>query len=179
MQECPMLHSFKTVIMKKIAIICLSALVVATSCEQKETKVTTDTGTETSGNAGNKDNAEAPKPIVSDAMCFAQQNARDTFRLNLKKDGNNATGSLVYLFKEKDSNRGQISGTMMGDTLIADYTFNAEGTSSTREVAFLIQGDKATEGYGDMEEKNGKMVFKDRSKLSFGKGIVMSKVDCQ
>ena len=103
----------------------------------------------------------------------------DSIELHLKIEGNKASGTLSYLFKEKDSNRGTLEGTMKGDTLIADYTFNSEGVSSVRQVAFLVQADKATEGYADLEQNDGKMIFKDISAISFSKGLVLQKQSCQ
>ena len=66
---------------------------------------------------------------------------------------------------------------MYGDTLLAEYIFKSEGITSIREVAFLKQDDSFVEGYGDVEEQYGKMVFKNRSALSFT-GKVLHKVDC-
>jgi len=162
--------------MKKIAIVFLGASMMFAGCEPKENSTTTTSNTTT----GEKtETVDPPKPVVSDATCYAQVNANDTVKMRLNISGSAVTGTLEYRLKEKDSNRGTISGTMNGETLLADYTFNSEGTSSVRQVAFLIKDGKATEGYGDMEEKNGKMVFKDPAKVAYGKGIVLSKVDCE
>lgn len=111
-------------------------------------------------------------------MCFAKRSASDTFWLQLNVFENVVTGNLNYIFKEKDSNKGEFEGKMKGDTLIADYTFMSEGKRSVRQVAFLIKDSVATEGYGDLEEKEGKMVFKHPQSITFGKGIVMTKVSC-
>jgi hypothetical protein len=88
------------------------------------------------------------------------------------------TGSLVYNYYEKDKNSGTIKGNMYGDTLIADYIFNSEGITSTREVAFLKQQSAFIEGYGDMQEEGDKMVFKNRSNLSFS-GKPLRMVNCK
>jgi heat shock protein HslJ len=67
---------------------------------------------------------------------------------------------------------------MHGDTLVADYIFLSEGSSSVRQVAFLLDGRSAKEGYGPTAEQDGKMAFTDVKSLSFGKGVIMSKHDC-
>ena len=54
----------------------------------------------------------------------------------------------------------------------------SEGTQSVRQVVFLIKGETAIEGYGDIEEKDGKMVFKNLSSVVFGKGVILKKEDC-
>ncbi|MBC7936972.1 MAG: hypothetical protein H7Y86_16615 [Rhizobacter sp.] len=111
-------------------------------------------------------------------MCFAKRSVGDTFWLQLNVFENIVTGNLKYIFKEKDSNKGELEGKMKGDTLMADYTFMSEGQKSVRQVAFLIKDSVATEGYGDLEEKEGKMIFKNPQALTFGKGIVMMKTSC-
>lgn len=140
------------------------------SCNN-ETK-TTDTAA--------KDTAAVPPTDIKlpGYMCFAKRSAGDTFWLQLNVFENVVTGNLNYIFKEKDSNKGEIEGKMNGDTLIADYTFMSEGKKSVRQVAFLVKDSVATEGYGDLEQKDGKMVFKNPQSLTFGKGIVMTKVSC-
>ena len=67
---------------------------------------------------------------------------------------------------------------MKGDTLMLDYTFNSEGIESERQVVILRKGNQLFEGYGDMEEKKGKLIFKDVSSLNFKGGIVFNKIDC-
>jgi len=86
---------------------------------------------------------------------------------------------LSYSLFEKDSNKGTISGEVKGDTILAEYNFDSEGMRSTREVVFLKRDRKLYEGFGEVEEKNGKTVFKDRSKLKFGDAIVFSLTDCK
>ncbi|MNL01805.1 hypothetical protein D3C87_1222900 [compost metagenome] len=81
---------------------------------------------------------------------------------------------------EKDNNKGKITGELKGDTIIAEYIFDSEGMRSVREVVFVQKDDgKIYEGTGDVIEKNGKMVFKDRSALKFGEAIVFTKTDCK
>jgi hypothetical protein len=67
---------------------------------------------------------------------------------------------------------------MKGDTLLADYFFLSEGTRSIRQVAFLKRGNSLLEGYGNIEEQNGKTVFKKDKGLSFGNGIILEKGTC-
>lgn len=164
--------------MKKIAMAIFAVSTILVACESKETKDSENTTT-TNTTEESKEVIETPKPVVSDAMCYASNTDGNDVEMRLDRSGDNVTGTLNYALKEKDSNKGTISGTMNGDVLIADYTFNAEGTTSVRQVAYQVKDGKATEGYGDMEEKNGKMVFKDPANISFGKGVVLTKVDCK
>lgn len=116
---------------------------------------------------------------ISKTSCYVYIKKRDTAKLTFMSTNGITTGQLSYKLYEKDRNNGIIEGEMRGDTLLVDYTFNSEGKSSVRQVAFLKKGNQLIEGYGDVEEKNGKTVFKNTSTLTFGNSIVFEKVDCQ
>ena len=111
-------------------------------------------------------------------LCFAYYSKKDTAFMHININNNVVTGTLEYAIFEKDANDGKIKGTVQGDTLLAQYTFNSEGVESTREVAFLKKGDDWQEGFGDVEDKQGSMVFKNRSKLNFQKGMLFKQVEC-
>jgi hypothetical protein len=113
-------------------------------------------------------------------FCYSYIKDKDTATLKVMTSGNITTGELSYNLYEKDKNNGIVEGELHGDTLLAEYTFNSEGKESVRQVAFLKKGDQLLEGFGDVVEgKNGKMMFKDTSKLTFGQSIIFTKVDCQ
>ena len=115
---------------------------------------------------------------VGDMECFAYQVKKDSAFLQFTVADEVVDGLLDYKWFEKDHNSGKITGKMNGDTLIANYTFMSEGVESVREVAFLKKGSDWVEGSGPVEEKQGVVSFKDRSKLSFAKGMVFKAVDC-
>ena len=125
------------------------------------------------------DTSSTPMTIqVPNTRCFSSIKGRDTVYLKLEKFPNVVTGNLSYKLYEKDSNTGTIDGKMNGDTLIADYTFMSEGQQSIRQVAFLIKDSVVTEGYADVEDKDGKMVFKNTGALDFSKGIQLKEIAC-
>lgn len=115
---------------------------------------------------------------VGDIQCYNHTENRDTASLSFTITNGIIVGELTYQLYEKDSNKGMIEGEIKGDTLIVDYTFNSEGMESTRQVVFLKKGDQLLEGFGDVEEKKGKLIFKDISSLNFKDGIIFTKVDC-
>jgi len=125
-----------------------------------------------------KNNA-AEHMTAAEASCYMFATDRDTvyLKLNPPVDGK-VTGDLNYNFFERDGNTGFIEGQISGDTLIADYTFLSEGLISVREVGFLLGEDQVMEGYGDVEEKDGKMVFWHKDSLDFSNGLVMPEVPC-
>jgi hypothetical protein len=122
----------------------------------------------------------APTTQTNTSDCYEYIKNRDTAALKLNITGDELTGDLSYKLFEKDSNKGKIAGELKGDTIIAEYTFDSEGLRSVREVIFVKQADgKLYEGTGEVEEKGGKMMFKNRSALKFGQSIVFSKADCK
>ncbi|MCV9930721.1 hypothetical protein OIU80_00365 [Flavobacterium sp. LS1R47] len=113
-------------------------------------------------------------------QCFQSITNKDTVILTLNTNSHNEVdGRLTYKIYQKDKNEGTIIGNIKGDTLIADYTFKSEGVSSIREVAFLKKAGTFVEGYGDLIETNGKLVFKDKKLLKFDSKMTLSKVDCK
>lgn len=111
--------------------------------------------------------------------CFESIKGKDTIQLSINIENQNVTGNLVYNLFEKDRNIGTIEGKMIGDTLFADYKFMSEGVESFRQVAFIKKDGKLSEFYGEVEEKEGKIVFKDKSKLVLNSGFVLSSVSCK
>lgn len=118
------------------------------------------------------------KIMIPASSCYSSTAGKDIVTLKVEVFPNVVTGKLSYKFYEKDSNKGEITGQLNGDTLLADYKFMSEGTLSTRQVIFLIKNNIAIEGYGNMEEQNGKMIFKDLNGVSFGKGLSLKKIEC-
>ncbi|MCG7855706.1 META domain-containing protein [Flavihumibacter sp.] len=110
---------------------------------------------------------------LSSAYCYQKASNRDTVRLEYTMNGDSVNGFLSYNFYGKDKSKGTISGRMLGDTLLAMYTFFSEGMTSIREVIFLKKGNQMVEGYGEMKELEGKMYFTDRRTNEFGKFNVL------
>lgn len=121
---------------------------------------------------------EEMKIMIPGQTCYVGSIGRDSIFLKTEIFPNVVTGTLEYRNYEKDRSSGVIDGKINGDTLVADYRFTSEGIQSVAQVIFLLQGDTAVEGYGDKEEKDGKMVFKDFSKISFDQSVKLNKTAC-
>ena len=67
---------------------------------------------------------------------------------------------------------------MQGDLLVANYTFNSEGMSSTREVAFKLLDGSAVEGYGEVDVENNNVRFKDINNLQFNDAFRLIQITC-
>jgi len=110
--------------------------------------------------------------------CYSYIKDKDTVTLSLVTAGTAVAGDLNYNFYEKDKNAGTISGIIKGDTIIADYSFQSEGSTSYRQVAFVRKGDQLLEGYGPTQESDGRRVFTNLAGLKFG-DITLSKTTCK
>lgn len=121
---------------------------------------------------------EPTAPAPTSPQCYAYRTETDTVRLTLQTTQPTVTGQLAYRYFEKDRNQGTIRGTMHGDTLLADYTFQSEGRQSVREVAFLRRDIGFVEGYGPVAEVQGKTVFKLPRTLHFDAKYTLLPVPC-
>ena len=123
--------------------------------------------------------ADTDQPVKQPSKdCYAYTSNKDSVLMEITTSGNSVLGTLTYKIFEKDQNRGTIRGTMNGDTLIAAYKFMSEGMESVREVAFVKKGEGFIEGFGEVEEVNGAMKFKDISTLKYSSNMVLHRVEC-
>ncbi|MGC4034804.1 MAG: hypothetical protein QM764_02510 [Chitinophagaceae bacterium] len=152
--------------MKSFIVLPLIVL-ISSSCNNN---TTTNNNTETDSSAG--------KPATSKTECYFYTNNKDSVTLRFTVSDHSVSGDLEYKFSGKDMNQGVIQGEMRGDTLLADYEFKSEGIVSVREVAFLKKGDAYAEGYGEAEDKDGKMVFKNVAGLTYSDTVVLKKINC-
>ena len=124
------------------------------------------------------ENSKAPvQEKVAD--CYHYINNKDTIILKTINVNGFITGTLIYNLYEKDKNRGTIQGAIKRGLLIADYTFLSEGTKSIRQVAFKKDGENFIEGYGDIEDKDGKTIFKNIDSLTFSSRVILKPYDCE
>lgn len=148
--------------MKKI-LYCFGVIVLLNACAKKTESNDTVTSTVTNNNQADF------------SGLYNYMKNGDTVTLQLTVDGNKANGNLMYALKEKDRNSGTFVGEIKDGILLANYTFSSEGVLSERQVAFKLTETSAVEGYGDVEEINGKMVFKDPANLEYDKGFLLTK----
>lgn len=110
--------------------------------------------------------------------CYIAVIKKDTIQLAVTSvNGSAVEGSLIYNFAEKDKNKGTFTGQYNDGILVADYTFNSEGATSERQVAFKKVDGGMVEGYGDAETKGNKSVFKDQKALKYDDNIVLKRTE--
>lgn len=118
-------------------------------------------------------------PLIKE--CYLGVLGKDSIKAELnilEKDVR--SGTLAYNFFEKDKNDGHVSGYIEGDTIFLTYNFMSEGKMSAREVAFLRIDNSLVEGFGDVTtDKDGKVIFKDKKKLSFDSKVILAETDCK
>jgi len=110
--------------------------------------------------------------------CYEMTMKRDTASLHLTIQDTTITGKLNYRWHDKDHNTGTIKGFLKDSLIIADYTFESEGMTSVREVVFKLKGDTLIQGFGDLEEQEGKIIFTNRERLQFMNENPFLKVNC-
>ncbi len=140
----------------------LSSILII-SCKNNKDQETKET--ETLVEAQQYEEEENKIPVK---MCYLYASETDTISLNIQKLDENISGSLIYMLKEKDINRGQISGTMEGDTLFADYEFMSEGKNSVRPVMFLQKDNQLLEGY----------LTEDSTSYKFNEDFALTRTNC-
>ena len=87
------------------------------------------------------------------------------------------TGYYTWHIEEKDGTQGVLKGkNFNSDTLFIEHSYIQEGSVAIEELVFLKKGDNLVQLVGEIFDKNGKMVLKDRKKLKTGNTLI--KVDC-
>ena len=149
--------------MKNTSIIALSLIVFASCNTEKKQESTTKTEVKT----------------TQTETCYQHTKDSSTIKLNVTINDNMITGNLTYDYYQKDKSKGTIKGQLKSDTLFADYTFMSEGVESVREVVFIRTANGWVEGYGEIDDKDGKVVFKNRNKITFDNNVVLKETACK
>lgn len=118
------------------------------------------------------------KPMMLNG-CYQMILKRDTATLHLTVKDTTVTGDLRYDWYERDGNTGTLSGVLRNDQIVADYTFQSEGVTSVREVVFKIQDSVLLQGFGELREQGGKVVFQDREGLQYQTANPFFKIACR
>lgn len=119
---------------------------------------------------------ESKAAIMED--CFQYVSGKDTIRMRIQPDEFNVTGELSFLFFEKDKSKGLIKGTLKDSMLIAEYSFFSEGDSSKRQVVFKRFEEGWREGFGEVEEVDGIVVYQNIDSLDFNHQVNLVSMPC-
>lgn len=147
--------------MKKLALL-MFAIFTILACK-KNTKIETPI-------------KESPDKPILETACYEYNSDGNHITMEITEIDSKVMANLNIAYAEKDRNQGKFVGDLNGDKLIGTYTFNSEGTESSREIAFLIKDNQIIEGYGEMNEEGTK--FKDTSSITYPATMPLLKVDC-
>ena len=158
----------------------ISTLCLLWACNDNATPESenTDNDSTTGAHAGATDTITRSSIALQDG-CYEMIMKRDTATLSLHIQDTIITGDLNYRWAEKDHNKGSIRGVVRDSLLIADYTFESEGLTSVREVVFKLKDGTLLQGFGELTEQNGKIIFKQKDQLQYDNTYPFIKVDCQ
>ena len=155
----------------------LSALMILTavSCEKKTTE-TVDMQTTTPDSITVP---ESNEPVESSTLqtCYMEVTGKDTLFVSLDDNLGTITGKMRYKNFEKDSSFGDVMGTQNGDTIKLNYTFEAEGTTSDREIYFLRKDGNLIEGIGEHKTEGNRDFYANPAQLKY-EGHTLKSVDC-
>ena len=155
----------------------LSALIILTaaSCEKKTTE-TVDMQTTTPDSITVP---ESNEPLESSTLqtCYMEVTGKDTLFVSLDDNLGTITGKMRYKNFEKDSSFGDVMGTQNGDTIKLNYTFEAEGTTSDREIYFLRKDGNLIEGIGEHKTEGNRDFYANPAQLKY-EGHTLKSVDC-
>ena len=146
--------------MKSTSIIALN-LLIFTSCNQEK----------------KQESKKIEVKTTQTETCYQHTKDSSTIKLKIVIKGDLVTGDLVYDYYQKDKSQGTIKGEIKSDTLFADYKFMSEGIESIREAVFLKTVNGWVEGYGEIDDKNGKVMFK--NKITFDNNATLKEITCQ
>ncbi|KEY19506.1 hypothetical protein [Kaistella antarctica] len=161
--------------MKKIILSALVMSLTMISCEKKTTDLVTSDDSLDSMIVV----PETNEPIESSSLqtCYMQATGKDSVFVSLEDNLGTIIGKMRYKNFEKDSSVGDLVGSQNGDTLKLMYTFEAEGTTSEREIYFLRKGSDIIEGIGEHTTEGIKSKYENSAKLKY-EGHILTQVDC-
>ena len=138
--------------------ITVSLLLSACNSNQKTTVQDTTTDADTSNTIA------TPRQ-----MCFQRLEGsanQDTTFLNLTIEGENVTGNLNHMPKEKDSRKGTISGKIKDNIITGLWSFMQEGMNDTLSVEFRLEKDILLQKSYGVDKSSGRQKLTDTSSFS-------------
>ena len=146
---------------------CLILAIVFMACQPKA-KPSTEEETST----------ESEFTVEDGTTCYLFTEGQDSTFLTLTVEGTKVTGYMAWVPWEKDSARGDLSGTLDGNKVTADWDYMIEGSEQAEEKIFIIEADAVGEMTGELTEgPGGKLVLKDPANAKIG--TYLGKVNCK
>jgi len=165
--------------MKKAFLILSGTILLVSSCEKNIEKQSNVENRKPDTLAVSEDpNQISQKENVD--YCYMNVVGKDSMFISYKISNGNVSGKLKYKNFEKDSNSGDITGKVAGDTLRVNYKFSSEGSVSEREIYFLQDSGVLLEGIGDYADPAAaKLVYSSPQAINYTKGQRLTPADCK
>ena len=138
------------------------------SCNNNEVKTDETLTTEQTTQPTNKNDLEIG--------CYGFTDGKSTVMLDVRDNKEQVKGNLSYALAEKDKNEGTFTGSVNDNIFMATYSFQSEGKTSTRMLAFKIEGNKLIEGHGEMSADG--VNFINVNSLSYSSNMPLEKGKC-
>ncbi len=118
----------------------------------------------------------ATAPATSATSCYVMRFKKDITAVELTMTGDDVTGFYAWEPDQKDGGHGTLKGKKTGDQITAIFNYMIEGSIQSEEVMFKIAGDKLLKAGGELTEKKGVLVIKDKTKIKWDESF--STTDC-
>lgn len=166
--------------MKNLILFLSFTLLAVVGC-QNPSEQKTETATDTPPNVSANDTVQTPIAGGSTFTCYEfTTKGKDKYSCQIETRATLnpfVSGYYNWAPYEKDGAHGILkNGIIENGFLTADYIYMIEGNVQSEEVYFKIDSDKLTKMSGELVEKDGKLVAKDKNKMQ--QEIVMPKVEC-
>lgn len=159
--------------MKNLLFTCICAIAIVSCQEKKETVV--ENSNDSLGVFQDTPSV-ADSTLAASTTCYMEVTGKDSLFAQIDDNVGTISGKLRYKNFEKDSSYGDVMGIASGDTLKVTYTFQAEGTTSNREIWFLRKDGKLLEGIGPYDETGEK--YASAKQVKFENGHALTQADC-
>ncbi len=100
--------------------------------------------------------------------CYVNRTGKDVYTLVIQYEKRgNVAGMLAYNNYQKDSSSGSFAGTFANNLLLGNYSFDAEGMHSDRQVIFKKVGNDFIQGFGPVKIEGNKEELADLNKVTY------------
>jgi hypothetical protein len=117
-----------------------------------------------------------PPPPTETTNCYYKNDRKDVTAVQLTISGSEVTGFYAWEPYEKDGAHGSLKGTKTGDEITAIFKYMIEGSVESEEVIFKIADGKLLKADGELVDKKGILVIKDKTKIKWNE--TFPSVDC-
>ena len=125
---------------------------------------------------GNK--KEAAPALPDGHYCYIYNLSFDTILLDINVAQGKVEGTMQYIFHEKATSTGKITGTLTDNRLLAEYSPADGGMDYASELIFAYSDGEFNVGFGEMDNVDGKLVYQDTSKINFDT-FALRPADCK